>query len=165
MNKSLGFFKFTLIFVICLAPLILFAEARPLKDDKKDNSRSVEQRNIATVLEFYNLAFNEHQPRLAAEKFIGETYTQHNPLVGDGASAFVEAFEPYFQQNPNASVSFKHQAAQDDLVWLHLHMKDNETDRGVAIVDLFRVADGKIVEHWDVIQPVPEQSANNNTMF
>ncbi|KAL1915988.1 uncharacterized protein VTP21DRAFT_5992 [Calcarisporiella thermophila] len=168
MNKPLHFFKFTLIFVICLAPFMALSEARPLKGNETDDSgtsSSIEQRNLDTVLQFYNLAFNQHQPRLAAEKFIGQTYTQHNPLVGDGADAFVGYFEPLFEQNPNASVSFKHQSAQDDLVWLHLNLKMNSTDRGLAIIDLFRLEDGKIVEHWDVIQTVPEQAANNNTMF
>jgi predicted SnoaL-like aldol condensation-catalyzing enzyme len=71
----------------------------------------------------------------------------------------------YIKTNPQLHMDFKRIIAEGNLVAVHSHLKPNLQDRGVAVVDIFRVEDGKMVEHWDVIQPVPTQAANKNGMF
>jgi len=124
-----------------------------------------EKENKKIVTEFYNMAFKDHKPLEAANLYIGDQYKQHNPHVPDGKKAFTDYFVPYFKKYPQAISEIKRSAAEEDLVYLHVHSKESQEDRGVAIVDIFRVKDGKIVEHWDVIQAIPEKSANKNSMF
>ncbi|MEK2644912.1 nuclear transport factor 2 family protein [Bdellovibrio sp. BCCA] len=121
--------------------------------------------NKKLVRDFYEMAFNQHKPTEAAKKYIGSKYIQHNPYVPNGAEAFYSYFEKHFKENPKSHVEIKRVMGDGDLVALHLLSKQNDTDRGRAIVDIFRVENGKIVEHWDVIQDVPEKTANGNTMF
>ena len=90
---------------------------------------------------------------------------QHNPEVPDGKAPFVGYFGGYFKENPESRARIVRSAADGDLVYLHVHSTNGKADRGQAVIDIFRVQDGKIVEHWDVIQAVPEQAANSNTMF
>ncbi|WII72058.1 nuclear transport factor 2 family protein [Bdellovibrio sp. 22V] len=142
--------QFALVAVICL--LSFTTKATP-------------EENKVLVRDFYEMAFNQHKPREAAKKYIGKKYIQHNPYVPNGAAAFYEYFEDYFKKNPKSHVVIHRALADGDLVALHLHSKQNEKDRGKAIVDIFRVENGKIVEHFDVIQDVPEKTANGNTMF
>lgn len=124
------------------------------------------EKNKRIVTEFYDLAFNKHKPTLAAKTYIGDKYIQHNPFVPNGAEAFYTYFEGYFKKNPESKAIFKRVVADGDLVFLHLHSKENAKDPGRAIVDIFRIENGKIVEHWDVIQNVPtENLGNTNTMF
>ncbi|WP_374028903.1 nuclear transport factor 2 family protein [Bdellovibrio bacteriovorus] len=128
-------------------------------------AQATPEENKILVRDFYEMAFNQHKPREAAKKYIGKKYIQHNPYVPNGAPAFYEYFEDYFKKNPKSHVVIHRALADGDLVALHLHSKQNEKDRGKAIVDIFRVENGKIVEHFDVIQDVPEKTANGNTMF
>ena len=121
--------------------------------------------NEAVVVDFYNQAFNAHQPKAASERYIGPVYIQHNPLVPNGAPAFYGYFDAFFKDHPEASLDIKHVVGEGDLVVVHSLFRTGPQDRGQAIMDLFRVEDGKMVEHWDVIQPVPAQTANGNTMF
>jgi len=85
--------------------------------------------------------------------------------VPNGSAAFYGYFEGYFREHPKSHVEIKRVIGDGDLVVLHLHSLRDDQDRGRAIVDIFRLENGKIVEHWDVIQNVPEKSANDNTMF
>lgn len=121
--------------------------------------------NKHLVVSFYEMAFNQHKPTEAAKQFIGDKYIQHNPNVPNGAEAFYGFFEGYFKKHPKSHVVIKRVIGDGDLVALHIHSKENPNDRGRAIVDIFRVEGGKIVEHWDVVQSVPEKAANTNTMF
>lgn len=121
--------------------------------------------NRKIVHDFYDLAFNQHKPREAAALYIGDQYIQHNPFVPNGAAPFVEYFEGYFRAHPKSHVVFSHNVAEGDLVVLHLNSRADEKDRSRAIVDIFRVDNGKIVEHWDVAQIVPEKTVSGNTMF
>lgn len=121
------------------------------------------QTNEQLVTDFYNRFFTDHD--ISAAEVIADDYIQHNPSVPNGKQPFVDYFTGYFAQNPQARNSIVRSAAQGDLVFLHVHSTNGAGDRGQAIVDIFRVADGKIVEHWDVIQDVPATAANNNTMF
>ena len=122
--------------------------------------------NKKNAVDFYNQFFNQHDLS-AAERYISPTtYIQHNPHVPNGRDAFVKAFTGIFQQNPQRQSVIKAAIAEGDLVALHVFSTNNPQDRGSAIVDIFRFdASGKIVEHWDVIQPVPEKTASGNGMF
>jgi len=123
-----------------------------------------EEANRKIVLEFYDGVFNKHEVEKYSE-VLAENYIQHNPGVPDGKAPFVKFFTQRFKDNPKATARIVRSATDGDLVFIHLQSKMNEADRGRAIVDIFRVDNGKIVEHWDVIQAVPETSKNNNTMF
>ncbi|BDA87150.1 hypothetical protein Sa4125_46920 (plasmid) [Aureimonas sp. SA4125] len=126
----------------------------------------LEEANKKVVVDFYTMAFKERKPKEAADLHIGPVYIQHNPRVPNGPKPFYGYFTKYFQENPEASNEIKRVIAEGDLVVLHSHSKKTPDVTGNAIVDIFRVEDGKIVEHWDVMQPVPEEaSPNGNTMF
>ncbi|AXA71755.1 hypothetical protein CE205_14660 [Achromobacter insolitus] len=125
---------------------------------------AAEERNRELVLAFYDRFFNKHEVAEAA-KVVADDYIQHNPHVPDGKAPFVSYFTELFQKNPDAKARIVRSATDGDLVYLHSHSTRDANDRGRAVVDIFRVKDGKIVEHWDVIQPVPEKAANDNTMF
>ena len=121
--------------------------------------------NKKYVTDFYTLAFVKKQVEEAFTKYVGETYIQHNPTVPDGKEAPLKYLSQFFKDNPQATATIKRVIAEDNLVAVHSHWKQNAEDRGRAVIDIFRVEQGKIVEHWDVLQPVPETAANNNGMF
>ena len=120
--------------------------------------------NTGTVRSFYEMAFNEGKPDEAVERHIGDRYVQHNPQAGDGPDAFIGFVNWYRGEFPQLHVEIKRTIAQGDLVVTHGVIRTSPEDRGTAAADIFRLEDGKIVEHWDVLQPVPEQSANDNGM-
>ena len=123
-----------------------------------------EDRNKQIVASFYDQVFNQHNVA-AANEYLAEDYKQHNPMVASGRKAFIDAFTRFFERSPQWRVEIKRIAADGDLVWVHYHARRDPADRGMAVVDILRLEGGKIVEHWDVVQPVPEKAANDNTMF
>ena len=121
--------------------------------------------NKANVKAFYDLAFNQRQPEEAVKRYVGSSYRQHNPMAGDGPEPFIGFVKWITGENPDLRVEFKRFIAESDLVAVHSHMIPAKGARGTAVIDIFRLENGKIVEHWDVVQEVPEQAANQNTMF
>ena len=130
----------------------------------QDRDPAREEANRQLVVEFYDRFFNKHEAVAAAE-VVAEDYIQHNPEVPDGKEPFVGFFTGFFAENPDSKARIVRSAADGDLVWLHVHATNGADDPGQAVIDIFRVEEGKIVEHWDVNQDVPEQAANANTMF
>ncbi len=130
----------------------------PVADDRLD-------RNKGTVTAFYDLMFNQGKPQEAIERYAGDVYIQHNPGVGDGKDAFIDYFTRVGGRWPNKRVHFKRVLAEGDFVVLHCH-QEWPPDQDWAGIDIFRLDEsGKIVEHWDVLQVIPAEAQNDNTMF
>ena len=128
------------------------------------------QQNTAVVLAFLDTVFNKHEVEQAFRLYVGGSYKQHNPHVADGIDGAVRALTEYTHElHPELRQEVKRTVAQGDLVAVHSRYVPTSADRdrgsGQAAVDIFRVEHGKIVEHWDVLQDIPEKSANDNSMF
>ena len=144
--------------MLALAALALAASPAPAADARQ------QERDKKTVVDFYEKALNQKDFEAAA-KYLGPRYTQHNPNAADGPEG-LRAFLGFLEEKfPDSRSEIKRVFAEGDHVILHVHAVREPGTRGNAIVDIFRLEDGKIVEHWDVVQPIPEKAANANGMF
>lgn len=123
------------------------------------------ERNRAIVTRFVDLFYGRGRVREAFMTYVAPGYIQHNPLAADGRDAAIAALEPYFASQPNTIREVQRIIVDGNFAVVHLRSRANPQDRGVAIMDILRLENGMIVEHWDVIQPVPERSANPHPMF
>ena len=123
------------------------------------------EQNKQTVVRYLDTALNAKRPADAVAACVGSRYVQHNPQAPDGPEAFIAFVDGFTRRFPEARIDIKRVVAEGDLVVTHSLLVTGPTDRGTAAVDIFRLEDGRIVEHWDVLQPVPETAANDNTMF
>ena len=127
-----------------------------MSQDLKQNKRN--------AIAFYKMAY-EGRPQMAVDKFVGNEYIQHNPLVGDGIQPFIDYFDRMALEYPEKSIEFVREIAEGDLVALHTHQIWPDNIQYVTM-DFFRFDNnGKIVEHWDSMQEIPKTSAHNNTMY
>jgi predicted SnoaL-like aldol condensation-catalyzing enzyme len=123
-----------------------------------------EEVNKKTVIALYEAALNKMDYE-ESEKYLGPYYKQHNPMAEDGKEGLKKFIEWRKKALPNAKSVIKRIFADGDYVIVHVHSIREPGTRGVAIIDIYRLEDGKVVEHWDVIQDIPENPRNNNTMF
>jgi predicted SnoaL-like aldol condensation-catalyzing enzyme len=143
--------------VFALVAAFLLATSPALADAKLEANKKA-------VVEFYDLGINKKDFEAASRHF-GPRYIQHNPGAADGIEGFKQFVAFLRDKFPNYKSEIKRVFAEGDYVILHVHNVREPGTRGRAIIDIFRLENGKIVEHWDVIQPIPETPANDNTMF
>lgn len=122
------------------------------------------EQNKQNAIAFYKMAY-EGNPKKAMELYVGDDYIQHNPLVGNGKQPFVDYFNKMEAEYPDKTIEFVRAVAEDDLVALHTHQVWPGNEEYVTM-DFFRFdKNGKIVEHWDAMQQIPETTLNGNTMY
>ncbi|MGY8661862.1 nuclear transport factor 2 family protein [Bradyrhizobium sp. UFLA05-109] len=138
--------------------LLSFASGGATAGDAK------EEANRSNVLAFYEKGLNQKDAD-AALAYVGDRYVQHNPNAPDGPEGFRKFIGFLREKLPNSHSEIKRSFVDGDYVILHVHAVREPGTRGNAIVDIFKLENGKIVEHWDVVQPIPDNPANNNTMF
>ena len=150
--------KETRIFAAIVLSILLLATFAATQQSQVEKNKKI-------AVAFYNMIFNEHKVEEAFKLYSVPEYKQHNPYAATGAKPAIDFLGPYMKQMPESKGEIKRVIAEGDLVAIHNHVTSNPKDRGRAVVDIFRLENGKVVEHWDVVQDVPEKSANANTMF
>lgn len=131
---------------------------------KKLSEKARLARNKRLVLKFYDLAINQ-KDFAAASKYMAPRYIQHNPAAADGHEGLAAYIDWFKRDFPNLKAEVKRVIAEGDFVVLHVHGTNGPDPHGTAVIDVFRVEDGKVAEHWDVIQAIPAEIANPNGMF
>ncbi len=144
------------LFVLSTLALIVATPAQAAKCTLKPKQ---------VVTQFMTEFYINKQVRKAFETWVDPGYIQHNPMAATGRDAAVGFLEPFFANNPGVTYSIKRIIADGNLVAVHAHGKFSAEDRGVAVIDILRVEGCKVMEHWDVVQSVPEKAANTNGMF
>jgi predicted SnoaL-like aldol condensation-catalyzing enzyme len=131
----------------------------------KDPQSALEEANLVKAIHCMDILENKHDLKAARDECFSETYIQHTPWIEDGREAVLTIFANRFKKYPDFAMEIKRTSADGDLVWMHLHTKRTPDILGNAVINIFRMKDGKFTEHWNVGQAVPEKSANDNTMF
>jgi predicted SnoaL-like aldol condensation-catalyzing enzyme len=150
-----------------LLALILLGELNA----KENAGTSIEESNLKKALYCMDILENRpdlepsHRIDILRNECYSENFIEHAPNIREGREALLSLFASRYKKYPELSMSVKRSASDDDLVWLHLHVKHTPDSLGGAGIHIFRMKEGKIVEHWGVGQPVPKKSKNNNTMF
>lgn len=153
-----------------LAGLLVLLTSAVSQANEQTHS-ALEQANLKKAL--YCMDILENRPDLEPSNRLtilrnecfSEAYIQHSPHVADGREAVLSLFAKRYESNAEITTSIKRTASEGDLVWLHQHVKRNQDDLGRAVINIFRMENGKFIEHWNVSQAVPKESKNNNTMF
>jgi predicted SnoaL-like aldol condensation-catalyzing enzyme len=122
------------------------------------------QSNRKVLLDFVDLFYRQRRVREAFERHVADAYIQHNPNILDGREAAIIKLEPLFG-SPDSSFDIQRILVDGEFGVIHLHGRRSRGERGGSVVDLYRLDGGKIVEHWDVMQPVPESAVNPRPMF
>jgi predicted SnoaL-like aldol condensation-catalyzing enzyme len=151
-------------FVALLATAMIGAGSPTMAGTMPGDGSPALEKNKATVVAFYDKALNQKDIDGALE-YVGEHYKQHNPTAEDDREGFRKFITWIRGDHPQSHSEIKQVFADGDFVILNVHMVRHPGERGLAIAEIFRLEGGKIVEHWDRIQPVPETAKNNNTMF
>ncbi|MDR6466141.1 ester cyclase [Chryseobacterium sediminis] len=146
---------------LILSSVLCFAQNIQTKIDCPDIEQA--QKNKEIVLSFYQQMFGDKDIS-AVDRYVDKNYIQHNPRVADGADAFKKAAETWFKGAEKVKVDVQHVAAEGDFVFVHIKNK-NKDGSLKSTMDIFRIHDGKIMEHWDVHENVPQTSANPHPMF
>ncbi|MCC6946375.1 MAG: ester cyclase [Bradyrhizobiaceae bacterium] len=150
--------------IATFAAFMAIALASPHAQAQTADAQKLE-RNKKNVVEFYNAALNEKDFEKAA-KYIGATYIQHNPTAPDGPEGLKGFINFLREKFPNNKSEIKRVFAEGNYVIVHVHAVREPGTRGNAIIDIYRMDDdGKVLEHWDVVQPIPEKAMNDNGMF
>jgi predicted SnoaL-like aldol condensation-catalyzing enzyme len=152
MSRRLLIASIALTAAFALVRPALAADAQQMEENKK------------TVRALYEAALNKKDFE-EASKYLGSKYIQHNPTAADGPEGLKGFINFLKDKFPNNKSEIKRIFAEGDYVIVHVHAVREPGTRGNAIIDIFRLENGKVVEHWDVVQPIPEKPANNNGMF
>ncbi|MFV5683814.1 ester cyclase [Flavobacterium sp. GB2R13] len=142
--------------------ILLLSMSIEINAQSKRNLKQ-EETNKKIVSTLYQSLFGDKDTS-AIDKYIVEDYIQHNPMVADGRKALKDGVEKWFVGAPKEKIDIQHIAADGDLVFIHLKSKGAD-GKLTSVIDIFKLKNNKIVEHWDVMQAVPEKSANNHPMF
>ncbi len=161
--RRAGRYALALALLACTAATAAAAQDTP--SAAAEDRAALTARNRAVIEAFADLFYRQLKVREAYEKYVAADYRQHNPMATDGREAAIGFLEPYIAANPGLTMEVKRILVDGDLAAVHLLGKRNAADRGLAAVDILRLKDGKIVEHWDVTQAVPATSANPHPMF
>jgi predicted SnoaL-like aldol condensation-catalyzing enzyme len=137
---------------------------RPTGDRDLGLEMELTERNRVVVLAFADVFYRQKDVRRAFTEYVAEAYVQHNPNIPDGRDEAIAALEPKFS-NPDAVFDIKRVLVDGDLALVHVHARMSSADAGGAVADIFRLEDERIVEHWDVLQPVPADALNPHPMF
>ena len=151
--------------LICGTTVLITALALGACQGDKDPQTALEEENLKKAIYCMDLLENQQDLVASRRECFAETYIQHTPWIADGRDAVLNIFSTRFEKYPHFAMEIKRTGADGDLVWMHLHTKRTPEVLGNAVINIFRMKDGKFAEHWNVGQEVPAESANDNTMF
>lgn len=143
---------------------ILVLSTAACRQERVDDMPYTDDDNRAIITEFAHLFYVNRDVSLAFRKYVVPDYIQHNPGIADGRDAAIAALQPMFSE-PDREFRVLRIIVDGDIAVIHVHAIPEPDGRGASVFDMYRIVDGKIVEHWDAIQPVPENSANPHPMF